>query len=193
VTIATGILNAGLSFLALFLMLRPLELAYPARKGQRFFRPQWFTDLCFLLGQYLCFNGAVLWLLVRAQPWLRAATPQSISNAVAGLNWWLQAPLVILLGDFIIYWGHRLQHRVGFLWRFHSIHHSAEHLDWLAAHREHLPRQPPRLRPRLSNRVARVVRRLPGPVGRVHPFERPPADRPLPHPDRRARAAPLAP
>jgi sterol desaturase/sphingolipid hydroxylase (fatty acid hydroxylase superfamily) len=42
-----------------------------------------------------------------------------------------------LLSDFVIYWGHRLQHRVGFLWRFHSIHHSAEHLDWLAAHREH--------------------------------------------------------
>jgi sterol desaturase/sphingolipid hydroxylase (fatty acid hydroxylase superfamily) len=26
---------------------------------------------------------------------------------------------------------------VPFLWRFHSIHHSSEHLDWLAAHREH--------------------------------------------------------
>jgi sterol desaturase/sphingolipid hydroxylase (fatty acid hydroxylase superfamily) len=26
---------------------------------------------------------------------------------------------------------------VPLLWRFHSIHHSAEHLDWLAAHREH--------------------------------------------------------
>jgi sterol desaturase/sphingolipid hydroxylase (fatty acid hydroxylase superfamily) len=26
---------------------------------------------------------------------------------------------------------------VGLLWRFHSIHHSSEHLDWLAAHREH--------------------------------------------------------
>jgi sterol desaturase/sphingolipid hydroxylase (fatty acid hydroxylase superfamily) len=23
------------------------------------------------------------------------------------------------------------------LWRFHAVHHSAEHLDWLAAHREH--------------------------------------------------------
>src|SRR5262249_46598964 len=33
-------------------------------------------------------------------------------------------------------WGPRLQHRVGFLWRFHPVHHSAEHLDWLAAHRE---------------------------------------------------------
>ena len=43
----------------------------------------------------------------------------------------------MLLSDFLIYWGHRLQHRVDFLWRFHSIHHSAEHLDWLAAHREH--------------------------------------------------------
>jgi sterol desaturase/sphingolipid hydroxylase (fatty acid hydroxylase superfamily) len=33
--------------------------------------------------------------------------------------------------------GHRLQHRVPLLWRFHKVHHSAEHLDWLAAHREH--------------------------------------------------------
>lgn len=49
----------------------------------------------------------------------------------------MQAIEVVLLSDFFIYWGHRLQHRVGFLWRFHSIHHSAEHLDWLAAHREH--------------------------------------------------------
>jgi sterol desaturase/sphingolipid hydroxylase (fatty acid hydroxylase superfamily) len=44
---------------------------------------------------------------------------------------------VVLLSDLVIYWGHRLQHRVGWLWRFHAVHHSAEHLDWLAAHREH--------------------------------------------------------
>ena len=41
------------------------------------------------------------------------------------------------MSDLCVYWGHRLQHRVDFLWRFHAIHHSAEHLDWLAAHREH--------------------------------------------------------
>jgi hypothetical protein len=58
-------------------------------------------------------------------------------SAVAGQPWWLQAVEMILLSDFLIYWGHRLQHRVPLLWRFHSIHHSAEHLDWLAAHREH--------------------------------------------------------
>ena len=43
----------------------------------------------------------------------------------------------MLLSDFCVYWGHRLQHRVDFLWRFHAVHHSDENLDWLAAHREH--------------------------------------------------------
>jgi sterol desaturase/sphingolipid hydroxylase (fatty acid hydroxylase superfamily) len=42
-----------------------------------------------------------------------------------------------VFSDLLIYWGHRLQHKVDFLWRFHKVHHSAEHLDWLAAHREH--------------------------------------------------------
>jgi len=129
--------NAGLSFLLLFLIFRPLELAFPADKSQRFFRPLWWTDLCFMLGQYLFFNGAILWLLNRAAPWTHAATPAPLQNFFAHRPLWLQATLIIFVGDFLIYWGHRLQHRVGFLWRFHSIHHSAEHLDWLAAHREH--------------------------------------------------------
>jgi sterol desaturase/sphingolipid hydroxylase (fatty acid hydroxylase superfamily) len=56
---------------------------------------------------------------------------------VAAQPWWLQAVEVIVLSDFLIYWAHRFQHNNEFLWRFHKVHHSAEHLDWLAAHREH--------------------------------------------------------
>ncbi|EPX58479.1 hypothetical protein D187_003951 [Cystobacter fuscus DSM 2262] len=26
---------------------------------------------------------------------------------------------------------------LGTVWRFHAVHHSVEHLDWVAAHREH--------------------------------------------------------
>lgn len=136
-TIASAILDAGLSFLALFLIFRPLELAYPAKPGQRFFRPQWWTDFCFMAGEYLFFNGAVFWVLKRLGPWITQATPGTLRHFVGGMNWWAQAAVVVILGDFLIYWGHRLQHRIGFLWRFHAIHHSAEHLDWLAAHREH--------------------------------------------------------
>jgi sterol desaturase/sphingolipid hydroxylase (fatty acid hydroxylase superfamily) len=50
---------------------------------------------------------------------------------------WLHALEAVFLSDLSIYWAHRLQHRWDWLWRFHAVHHSAEHLDWLAAHREH--------------------------------------------------------
>lgn len=136
-TFAFSIFSAGLGFLALFLIFRPLEKVFPAKPGQKFFRPGFLTDLCYLLGHYVAFNGLVLVCLQFAEPWIAAAVPATLRDTVHAWPWWLQAVLVIALGDMLIYWGHRLQHNVGFLWRFHSIHHSAEHLDWLAAHREH--------------------------------------------------------
>ena len=129
--------SAGLSLLFFILVFRPLEVVFPAKPGQRFFRPAWFTDLCFFLGQYFVWGGLVLWILSHFSAWLDIIVSQSFRHAVASQPWWLQAIEVVVLSDFITYWGHRLQHRVGFLWRFHSIHHSAPHMDWLAAHREH--------------------------------------------------------
>jgi sterol desaturase/sphingolipid hydroxylase (fatty acid hydroxylase superfamily) len=131
------IFACALSFLFLWLVLRPLEAVFPAKPGQRFFRPAWLTDLCFFLGQYLLWSGLVFGLLVQCDEWLSRVVPESFRAAVAQQPWWAQAVEVVVLSDLCVYWGHRLQHRVGFLWRFHSIHHSAEHLDWLAAHREH--------------------------------------------------------
>jgi sterol desaturase/sphingolipid hydroxylase (fatty acid hydroxylase superfamily) len=130
-------LTAALSFGFLALVFRPLEVVFPAKPGQRFFRPAWFTDLCFFLGQYLLWSGLVLVVLANFKSWLDGIVPQSFRMSVAAQPWWLQVAEVVVLSDFLIYWGHRLQHRVGFLWRFHKVHHSAEHLDWLAAHREH--------------------------------------------------------
>ena len=127
----------GLSFCFLAALFRPLELAFPARPGQPFFRPDWFTDLCFFFGQYLLWSGLVLWGISGVAGVIDGIVPAGFRASVASQPFWLQAIEVILLSDVMIYWGHRLQHRVEFLWRFHSVHHSAEHLDWLAAHREH--------------------------------------------------------
>ena len=33
--------------------------------------------------------------------------------------------LLLVLVDFIHYWGHRFEHKIRFLWGFHSIHHSS--------------------------------------------------------------------
>jgi sterol desaturase/sphingolipid hydroxylase (fatty acid hydroxylase superfamily) len=131
------VIAPGLSFILFFLVFRPVEVVFPAKPGQRFFRPAWFTDLCFFLGQYLLWSGLILLVLLQFGSWLGTIVPQSFRQSTASQPWWIQAVEVVLLSDLFIYWGHRLQHRVGFLWRFHAVHHSAEHLDWLAAHREH--------------------------------------------------------
>ena len=133
----TTLLSVGLSLLFLVAVFRPLEMLFPAREGQKFLRPAFWTDLLFLLGQYLLWSGLVFWALDHFRGWLHGFVPADFRAAVAAQPWWLQAIEMIVLSDFCIYWAHRLQHRVPFLWRFHSIHHSAEHLDWLAAHREH--------------------------------------------------------
>jgi sterol desaturase/sphingolipid hydroxylase (fatty acid hydroxylase superfamily) len=131
------LLSTGIMLVFLFAVFRPLELAFPAKKQQMFFRPEWFTDLFFFLGQFLLWNGIVFWCLVHVRRTLSTLVPREFTGMVTAQPLWLQIVEVILLTDFCIYWGHRLQHRVSFLWRFHSVHHSAEHLDWLAAHREH--------------------------------------------------------
>ncbi len=126
-----------ISLLFLAAVFWPLEWAFPAKPEQKFFRPAWFVDLCFFAGQYLVWNGLVFWLLIVFGEWLDVHLPSTFRDSVGAKPYWLQAIFVVIMSDVFIYWGHRIQHRVPFLWRFHAIHHSAEHLDWLAAHREH--------------------------------------------------------
>jgi sterol desaturase/sphingolipid hydroxylase (fatty acid hydroxylase superfamily) len=45
--------------------------------------------------------------------------------------------LDLLLLDFLIYWWHRANHRVPFLWRFHEVHHLDRFLDVTTAVRFH--------------------------------------------------------
>jgi sterol desaturase/sphingolipid hydroxylase (fatty acid hydroxylase superfamily) len=129
--------GTGLSLLFLALVFIPMEKVFPAKAKQKTFRPHWFTDLCYMLGQYFLWGFLVIWALSYFSFWLDDIVPQAFRHKIQSQAVWLQAIEVLVLSDFIIYWGHRLQHNVGFLWRFHKVHHSAEHLDWLAAYREH--------------------------------------------------------
>ena len=49
---------------------------------------------------------------------------------------WLQAAIVFLVSDFLLYWTHRSFHGKD-LWRFHAIHHSSEHVEWHSTYRFH--------------------------------------------------------
>jgi sterol desaturase/sphingolipid hydroxylase (fatty acid hydroxylase superfamily) len=131
------LIATGLSLLFLGLVFIPLEKVFPAKSGQKVFRKDWLIDLCYFLGQYLLWSGIVLWVLQYCSIWLNDIMPDSLRRYIQAQPVWLQAIEVIFFSDLIIYWGHRIQHKVDFLWRFHKVHHSAETLDWLAAHREH--------------------------------------------------------
>lgn len=126
----------ALSILFLIAVFRPMEWIFPAKK-QRLLRRYWGLDLSHFLGQYLLWGFLILWVMQAFDYWLISWIPASFRQTVASQPFWLQAVEVVVLSDFLIYWGHRLQHKVDFLWRFHKVHHTTQHMDWLAAHREH--------------------------------------------------------
>jgi sterol desaturase/sphingolipid hydroxylase (fatty acid hydroxylase superfamily) len=70
--------------------------------------------------------------------------PLTMAASTHALDWrpmlwsgWPGLVLDVLLLDAWIYWWHRLNHRLPFLWRFHEVHHLDETLDTTSALRFH--------------------------------------------------------
>lgn len=63
--------------------------------------------------------------------------PDGLHAATATLPLWARAFAGLVAGEIGYYGYHRLSHEVPFLWRFHSIHHSATQIDFLANTRAH--------------------------------------------------------
>jgi sterol desaturase/sphingolipid hydroxylase (fatty acid hydroxylase superfamily) len=74
--------------------------------------------------------GAVAWAVHRF-------VPNPLQTAFSGTPFWPKAFLALTVAEIGYYWGHRLQHQVPFLWRFHAIHHSPGHIDFLVNSRAH--------------------------------------------------------
>ncbi len=55
---------------------------------------------------------------------------------LSSLPFWWQVVAYLIATDIIMYWSHRIFHGPS-LWRYHAIHHSPEHLDWISAFRFH--------------------------------------------------------
>lgn len=72
------------------------------------------------------------------QYWITHIPNNPIVPLVQAQPIWLQFIELLIVVDFTTYWLHRAMHEVNFLWRFHAIHHSTEHMDWLASSRLHI-------------------------------------------------------
>ncbi|HEX8701130.1 MAG TPA: sterol desaturase family protein [Myxococcaceae bacterium] len=129
--------EAAFAFVLLGAAFVPLERAFAARAGQRFLRPAWRVDMEFFLAQYLVWGPLTVLAIMAARPFLQPEALAGLRAQVARQPLWLQVVEATVLCDLLAYWWHRLCHQVDWLWRFHAVHHSVEHLDWVAAHREH--------------------------------------------------------
>ncbi len=126
-----------LSLLFSALVFVPIERML-ARRPQSPLRPEWRTDLAyFFLGHVL-----VQFVLVLVTAWTTTvsalASVPALQAAIQALPTWLQFVLAVLVADTAQALLHRAYHRVPWLWRFHAIHHSSTHMDWLAGSRMHL-------------------------------------------------------
>ena len=129
-----GRLAIWLVFLtAIFVPLERLCAVYPAK----IWRKQIGVDVAWYFINSL-FPAAILSVpLALVARSLHGMDPGGMYSAVAGWPLWLKLPVALLIGDIGAYWGHRALHAFPLLWRFHAIHHSAEHLDWLVSNRAH--------------------------------------------------------
>lgn len=142
--------HVATSFAILLIVFAPLERLFAARP-QGFFRKGFVADLCYFLGQYLLWTTPVVLAITWLYHELDHLPLASLRAGFATLPYALQFAVAFVLSDAAIYWAHRWQHNNAFLWRFHRVHHTAERMDWLAAHREHP----------LDNLYTRTVENLP--------------------------------
>lgn len=144
IVIAAGI---GLAYLVdrtifvavavLFVILSPFEKLYPRQKGQKIRRPGVTSDMAFALTSPVLQVASIIAVVIIGGLsffWLPglALRPFVAMLPTAAL------PFVgLVLFDFLGYWTHRWAHEVPFLWRFHAVHHSPEHMDWISGFRIH--------------------------------------------------------
>jgi sterol desaturase/sphingolipid hydroxylase (fatty acid hydroxylase superfamily) len=116
----------------------PLERLFARLPEQGVFRPSWRTDLTYFFVSALLVQLTTILTLKPAMVLFDWAVIGSVQQTVRALPGIIQFLLLLVVADFTQYWVHRTFHAVPALWRFHAVHHSADHMDWLAGSRLHL-------------------------------------------------------
>jgi sterol desaturase/sphingolipid hydroxylase (fatty acid hydroxylase superfamily) len=121
----------------LFVIFTPTERVFALHKEKKIFRQGFHTDILhFLFNRFLIDIGSFITIVFIAISLSWLISPE-FQAAIAAQPFFLQFLEAVLIVNICAYFAHRLVHTIPFLWKFHSVHHSSEQLDWLAAARVH--------------------------------------------------------
>jgi lathosterol oxidase len=126
-----------LDLLLMTLIFIPIELFFPKNKAQTKFHTEWRTDLVYFVISHLFIQ---FFGIITQKPailffgWMGL---EQLHTWVQKLPFVLALFLAFFTTDLFQYWAHRIFHNHVYLWRFHSVHHSTQNMDWLAGSRTH--------------------------------------------------------
>jgi sterol desaturase/sphingolipid hydroxylase (fatty acid hydroxylase superfamily) len=130
------ILRLSLWLATLVVIFVPLERLF-ALHPQKILRKGIGADLGYFFISTLL-PAAVLSAPIGLLAWaIHRVIPEGFLAITASWPIWLKAVAALIVSEIGYYWAHRLSHEIPFLWRFHSIHHSAEEVDFLVNTRAH--------------------------------------------------------
>ena len=133
------LIQIGRLFLWLLLLaviFTPLERLF-ALHPHKFFRKDVAADLFYYFLSSLT-PAIALSVPLSLLAWgAHALIPGAYFDWVDGTPVWARAAAAMVIGEVGFYWGHRWSHEFPFLWGFHAVHHSAEHMDFLVNTRAH--------------------------------------------------------
>ncbi len=115
----------------------PLERVLSMHSEQKVLRRHWMNDLFYLLYNGILIKLGMLFVIGVFMAACMAWIPAFIGETIRSQPLWLESLEAVLIADIGFYFAHRAFHTIPFLWKFHSVHHSIEEMDWLAAHRVH--------------------------------------------------------
>jgi sterol desaturase/sphingolipid hydroxylase (fatty acid hydroxylase superfamily) len=126
-----------LDMLLMALIYVPLERLWPQYAEQGTFRDGWTLDIVYFMSTHLPLQVLSFLVLLPATQATRYLGVPVVQATLAQVPWVLQFFLAIVVADLAEYAIHFALHKVPFLWRFHSVHHSSKALDWIAGSRSH--------------------------------------------------------
>jgi len=124
------LIRLSLWLLLLVAIFVPLEKLF-AETPQKLLRKGLLTDLAYYFINNLLPKAVLVFPMALIAWVLHRVMPGGILSWAGSLTLWMRLGLALVVGELGFYWGHRWTHQIPFLWRFHSVHHSPESVDWL--------------------------------------------------------------